>query len=148
MKCCDFLLPLTSFRPWQSHLDPPSVPGYPKVAIFDDIWGHFEVILALMLGIAGVFCDACRLQELKKEGSGKHSEPEPLFSSILGSAPWRSGGFSLQRELCFHFGDQWQIMSTLGSMLESFGGPKAQLYSLWGLPESIFGGKVGVSFYW
>ena len=96
------------------------------------------------MGTGGVFFDACRLQELKNEGSGRHSEPEPLFHQ--GFAPWRSGGFSLQRELCFHFGGQWQIIATLGSILESFWEPKAQLYSLWGLPESILGGKMGCRF--
>ena len=100
-------MPLTSFGPWQSHLDPPSVPGYPTVAIFDDIWGDVGVILDLTLETEGVFLDACRLQELKKEGSGRHSEPEALFSSILGSATSAQEG-SLQRELCFHFGGQWQ----------------------------------------
>ena len=118
----------------------------PKVAIFDDIWGHIGVILELLVGTVGVFFDACRLQEVKKQGSGRHSEPEPLFSSILGSVPRYSGGFSLQQELCFHLDDQWQRMSTVGSILESFWEPKAQLYSLWGLPESILGGKMGCRF--
>ena len=39
----------------------------------DDIWGHFGVILEVILGTVGVFFDACRLQEPKKEGSGGHS---------------------------------------------------------------------------
>ena len=60
------------------YLGPPGAPSWPEVAIFDGIWGHF----GLILGTGGVFSDACRLQELKKEGSGRHSEPEPLFSSF------------------------------------------------------------------
>ena len=95
----DLLVPLTSFGPWQSHLYPPSVTGYPNVAIFYDLWGHFGVILEFFWGTVGVFFDACRLQELKEEGSGRHSESESLLSSMLGSAPRCSGGFSLQREL-------------------------------------------------
>ena len=82
---------------------PHGAPSWPDVAILDDIWGHFWVTLELMLGTGGVFFDACRLQELKKEGSGSRT----VSSSILGSAPRRSGGFSLQRERCFHFGGQW-----------------------------------------
>ena len=35
-------------------------------------------------GIVGVFFAACRLQELKKEGSSGDSESEVFFSSILG----------------------------------------------------------------
>ena len=66
----------------------------------------------------------------EKEGSGRRSEPEPLFSSILGSAPRCPGGFSLQLELCFYFGVRWQRTSTLGSILESFWEPQAQLCSL------------------
>ena len=65
------------------------------------------------------------------------------FSSILGSAPRCSEGFSLQRELCFRFGDQWQTMWTFGSISERFWEPNAQLYSLWSLPEPILGGKMG-----
>ena len=45
---------------------PPTAPSWPKVAIFDDIWGDFGVTLELMLGTVGVFFDACRLQEPKK----------------------------------------------------------------------------------
>ena len=37
-------------------------------------------------------------------------------------------------------------MATLGSMLESFWDPKAQLDSLWGLPESFLGSKMGCRF--
>ena len=147
IKCGDFLVPWTSFGPWQSHLGRPSAPSLPKVAIFDDIWGRSEVTLELMLGTAGLFFDACRLQEPNMEGSSWHSESETVFSSISGSAPRCSGAFSLQRELCFHLDDQWQRMLTFGSMLESFSEPKAQLYSRWGLPESISGGRAGVSFY-
>ena len=77
------------------------------------------------------------------EGSSRHSESEAAFSSILGSAPRCSGGFSLERELCFHLDDQWQRMSMLDSILESFWEPRAQLYSLWGLPESTWGSKMG-----
>ena len=47
--------------------------------IFDDIWGHFGATLELILETVGVFFDPCRLQEPTKEGSGGHSEPEPLF---------------------------------------------------------------------
>ena len=68
------------------------------------------------------------------------------FSSILGSAPRRSGGFSLQRELCFHFGGQWQLMSIFCSILESFWEPKPQLSLLWCLPESILGSKMRCRF--
>ena len=74
------------------------------------------VTLELILGTVGVFFDACRLQELKKEGSGRHSEPEALFSSILESAPRCSGGVSLQWELCFHVDDLCQRTSTFGSI--------------------------------
>ena len=31
------------------------VPGYPKVAIVDAIWGHFGVTLELILRTVGVF---------------------------------------------------------------------------------------------
>ena len=31
----DFLVPLTSFGPWQSHLGPPGAPSWPEVAILD-----------------------------------------------------------------------------------------------------------------
>ena len=44
------------------------------------------------------------------------------------------------------FSDQWQRMSAFGSILESFWEPKAQPYSLWALPESILGGKMGCRF--
>ena len=44
-------------------------------------------ILDFILGTVGVFSDPCRLQEPNMEGSSRHSEPELLFSSILGSAP-------------------------------------------------------------
>ena len=84
MKSGDFLMPWASFGPWQSHLGPPGAPSWPEVAIFDDIWGHSGVTLELILGTVGVFFDACRLQELKKEGSGRHSEPEPLFHRFWG----------------------------------------------------------------
>ena len=46
----------------------------------------------------------------------------------------------------FHFGGHWQIMATLGFILETFWEPKAQLYSLWGLLESILGSKMGCRF--
>ena len=95
-----------------------------KVAIFGDICGHFEVTLELIFGTVGVFFDACRLQELKNEGSGRHSESETAFSSILGSAPRCSGGFSLQRELYFHFGGQWRTMSTLAPVWSDLGSQK------------------------
>ena len=146
MKFGEFVVSLTSFGPWQSHLGPPSAPSLSKVAIFDDTWCHFGVILELMFGTVGVFFDACRSQELKKEGSGSHSESETFFHRFWGLPPMRSGGFSLQRERCFHFGGQWQIMATLGSILESFWEPKPQLPSLWGLPESILGSKMGCRF--
>ena len=122
MDLGDFFVPWTSFGPWQSHLGPPGAPSWPEVAIFYDIWGHFGA----HLGTGGVFFDACRLQELKKEGWGRRSEPEPLFHRFLGLLH----GVSLQRERCFHFGGQWQIIATLGSTLVSFWEPKAQLYSL------------------
>ena len=80
MNLCDFLVALTSFEPLQSHLDPPSAPSYPKVTTFGDIWNYFGATLELILGTVGVFFDACRLQELKKEGSGRHSESETTFS--------------------------------------------------------------------
>ena len=48
------------------------------------IWGHSGVILELIWGTVGVVFDACRLQELKKEGLGGHSEPEPLFHQFWG----------------------------------------------------------------
>ena len=38
-------------------------------------------------------------------------------------------------------------MLTLGSILESIGEPKAQVDSIWGVPESILGGKMGVMQY-
>ena len=82
----------------------------------------------------------------EKGGLGQALRTRTAFSSILGSAPRRSGGFSLQRELCFHFGGQWQIMSILGFILVSFWAPKAQLDSLWGLPESLLGSKMGCHF--
>ena len=99
------------------------------------------------MGTVGVFFDACRRQELKREGSGRHSESEAFFGRFWGLPQVAQEGFSLQRELCFHLDDQWQRMSNFGSILESFWEPQAQLYSRWCLPESIFGGKVGVPLY-
>ena len=84
MKCGDLLVPWASFGPSQSHLGPPGAPSWPEVAIFDDIWGHSGVTLELILGTGGVFIDPCRLQEPKKEGSGRRSEPEPLFPRFGG----------------------------------------------------------------
>ena len=78
----------------------------------------------LILATVGVCLDACRLQEVKKEGPGRHLEAKVFFSSISGSAPRCSEGFSLQRALCFHLDDQWPRISTFGSMLERFGEPK------------------------
>ena len=59
-------------------------PSWPEVAIFDDIWGHFGVTLELIFGTGGVSFGACRLQEPKKEASGRRSEPEPLFHRFWG----------------------------------------------------------------
>ena len=56
-------MPWTSFGPWQSRIGPPG----PEVAIFDDTWGHVGVTLEFILGTVGVFFDACRPQEPKKE---------------------------------------------------------------------------------
>ena len=117
-----------------AHLGPPGAPSWPEAAIFYDIWGHFGVTLELILETVGVFFDPCRLQEPKK-GLGQALRTRTAFSSILGFAPRRSGGFSLQRELCFHFGGQWRLMSIFGSIFDSFWEPKPQLSSLWGLPE-------------
>ena len=121
MKFGDLLVPWASCGPWQSRLGPSRAPSWPEVAIFDEIWGHFGVTLELILLTVGVSFDACRLQELKKAGSGRHSEPESFSSSMLGSAPRCSGGFSLQRELCFNFGGQWQTMSSFGSIWRDLG---------------------------
>ena len=66
MKLGDFLVPLTSFGAWQSHLGRPGTPSRLEVAIFDDIWGHVGVTLELILGTVGVFFGACMLQELNK----------------------------------------------------------------------------------
>ena len=84
MKFGDLLVPWASFGPWQSHLGPPGAPSWPEVAIFYDIWGHSGVTLELILGTGGVFFDPCRLQEPKKEGLGRRSEPEPLLHRFLG----------------------------------------------------------------
>ena len=65
--------------PWPSRC-----PKLARSSDFDDIWGHFGVTLELILGTGGVFFDACRLQDLKKEGSGRHPEPEPLFHQFWG----------------------------------------------------------------
>ena len=134
-------MPLTSFGPWQSRLGPPSAPSCPTVVSFDDIWGHFRVILGLILGTVGVFFGACRLQELKKEGSGRHSEPGGLFSSILGSAPRCSGGSRCSESSVFtwttsgkecrllvqfwsHFGSQKLNYTDFGVFLSQFWVPK------------------------
>ena len=45
------------------------------------------------------------------------------FFIYVGVCPKCSGGFSLQRDLCFHLVDQWQRTSTAGSILESFWEP-------------------------
>jgi hypothetical protein len=58
MNLGDLLVPLASFEPLQSHLDPPCAPNSPKVSIWDAFWGYFGVTLDLMLVIVGVFSDA------------------------------------------------------------------------------------------
>ena len=128
-----FLVQLTPVGPLQSHLDPPSAPSCPKVTIFYDFGGYLGVTLELIFGTSGVLFDA-PIPRTEKAGFGQALRIRSGFSSIWGPARRCSGEFSLQRELCFHFGGQWQTMSTLGSILESFWDPKAQLYSLWGLP--------------
>ena len=135
MDLGDVLVPWTSFGPWLSHIKSPGAPSWPEVAILDDMWGQFWVTLELILGTGGVFFDVCRLQELKRRARAGAPNQNRFFINFW-ICPRRSGGFSLQRELCFHFGGQWQIMSTLSSILESFWEPKAQLYSFWGLLEA------------
>ena len=44
--------------------------------------GHFGITLELIWGTVGVFFGVCRVQEPKKEGAGRRSEPEPLFSDF------------------------------------------------------------------
>ena len=129
-----------------THLGPPSAPSLPKVTIFADIWGHVGVTLELILATVGVSFDDCTLQKLKKGGLGQAIRTRTAFFIDFGSVPRCSGGFSLQRQLCFHFGGQWQIMLTLGGILEICWEQKAQMYLLRGLPESIFGGKIGCRF--
>ena len=100
-------------------------------------------MLEFIFGTAGVLFDACRLQEPNMEGSSRHSEPEALFSSILGSAPRCSGRFSLQRELCFHLDDEWQKHVDVWLHFGVIVGAKSSTI-LTVLPESILGGKWGV----
>ena len=61
-----------------------TAPSWPEVAIFDDSRGHFGITLELILGTVGVFFGVCGVQEPKKEGSGRRSEPEPLFQRFWG----------------------------------------------------------------
>ncbi len=55
MTFCYFLVPLASFWPLQPHLDPPSASSFPKVAIWDDFWGHFGVTVDVILATLGAF---------------------------------------------------------------------------------------------
>ena len=123
MEFGDLLVPWTSFGPRQSHLGPPGAPSWPEVTIFYDIWGHFGAHFGDWRRI--FWC--LQASGAEKGGLGQALRTRAAFSSILGSAPRCSGGFSLQRELSFHFGGQWQIMSTLGSILKAFCEPEAQL---------------------
>ena len=95
------------------------------------------------MGTGGVFFDACILQELKKEGSGRHSEPEPLFSfcpKVLRRVLAAAGAlFSLWQTVANHV--------DFGLYFELFWEPQAQVDSLWGVPESILDGEMGVMQY-
>ena len=102
----------------------------------------FGVTLERILGTGGVFFDACRLQELKKEGSGRHSEPEPLFHQF-----WDLLHGAQEGSRCN--GSSVSTLAASGKerrLWASFWEPKAQLYSLWGLPETILGSKMGCRF--
>ena len=98
------------------------------------------------MGIVGVFFDACRLQELKKEGSGTHSESESLFHRFWGLPQGAQEGSRCSGSSVFTWTTSGKECRLFGSMLGSFWEPKAQLYSLWGHPESILGGKMGCRF--
>ena len=140
-KQFDFVVPLTSSG--QSHLGPPGAPRWPEVAILDDIWGHFGVMLELIWGTVGVF----------------------LMPAGFRSRTWRvRAGTQNQKRLCHRFWDLHQVLRRVLAVAGarfSLGGPVAknvdcwlhlgeifgvQLYSLRGLPESIFGGKMGCLF--
>ena len=132
ITCGDCLVPLTSLAmaipPWL-----PTAPSWSKVPFFDDIWGHFGVILKLIVETVGIFFDLCRLQELKKEGSGRHSEPEPLFHQFWdllhgaqeGSCYSGSSVFTLAAS-----GEWCRLWAPFGS---HFGSPKLN-YTHFGVP--------------
>ena len=98
---------------------PPWPSRCPKLARSSDLWwylGSFWGHFGAHFGDWRRLCWSLQASGTEKGGLGQALRIRTAFSSILGSAPRRSGGFSLQRELCFHFGGQWQIMATLGSI--------------------------------
>ena len=111
MNLCDFLVPLTSFGPWQSHLGPPSAPSLPKVAIFDDIWCHFGVILELT--------QALRIRSVFFIDSGVYPNALRRVLAAAGAlfSLWRPVANNI--EFWFHFeeilGDNSSTILTLGS---------------------------------
>ena len=135
-------MPWTSFGPWQSHIGPPGAPSWPAVAIFDDLWGHCGVAVELSLGTGGVFLTLAGFRNRKRRVRAGTPNQNRFFIDfgvcpkalrrVLAAA---GALFSLWRPVAnngyfgLHFGDIRE--------------PKAQLYSLWGLPESILGSKMG-----
>ena len=143
MEFCDFLVPLTSFGPWQSHIGPPSAPSCPKAASYDDIWAHFG---ELILGIVGVFLVLAGFRSRAwtvRAGSQNQKQLFHIFWGLPQGAQEvsRCGGSSV-----FTLAASGKHCRLLAPFGRDLGDPKAKLYSRWGLLESIFGGKLGVSF--
>jgi hypothetical protein len=141
----DFLVPLASLGPLQSHLDPPRVPSCPKVAIWDDFWSHFGVALELILATCGVVFDAWRLQDLKKRVRPGIQNQKRFFIDfgvcpevlrrVLAAAGAQFSLFSQCRkntDLGFHLGGLLWARSVT-------------ILTLW-FPGSVLAGKMGCRF--